>query len=699
MAKYNVAVLDSIGNEHERKNKYLLELALLNEKLEEASAQEKASIKDQISKLEKNKNAHPYNVALKDFLTKEKVFKSELKEKLKTYKAGLTNELSSRIVSLKTEKYGCELKAKFYQKYADLSYDAEYIYEEAMIVAVQLKDVIDFLIDTEKKLEVAKKELSQIDESKEKRFKEELASFKVGQKKVLEEGKIKLKEKKRNGLISEKAVSQGVVELKKEYKEAVTVKTFDSEKKSAKELVSNLKYQLTKGYKRERNIINSNISDLRRKTPVEITKALPINTIVSAVLPGLGQVLNGQYIKSILFFLFSYFTYFVAIPYALGYGNYQGTGISGLLTLAEGARKIDKSIIFMIEGIIAIILLVFSVIMFYMSIRDVFKVERDKIKGVRPKNWFETKTTVFEDGFPFIVSLPALISIVFIVLVPIFTTILISFTNMDPKHQTKFPWIGLENYKMIALGEGIAGSAFWNILGWTVIWTIGATTLAIAIGFFLALLVNNDRVKFKSFFRSIYILPWAVPAFITIMFFSIMFSPKGILTEILTNIVGSETPIIVKTDPFLSRVVLILMQGWLGSAYVFLLSTGVLQAIPADLYEAAQIDGASSWQKLKRITLPIVLFQTAPLLVGQYTFNFNNFSIIYLFNSGGPFNPSKYGNLAGSTDLLISYIYKLTTENQYQSIGAAITMVISVGLMVFAFIGFRNSKAFKEEKL
>ena len=106
-----------------------------------------------------------------------------------------------------------------------------------------------------------------------------------------------------------------------------------------------------------------------------------------------------------------------------------------------------------------------------------------------------------------------------------------------------------------------------------------------------------------------------------------------------------------------TRIALIMIQGWLGSAYVFILSTGVLQAVPNDLYEAAYIDGASSWKKLTRITLPIVLFQTMPLLIGQYTFNFNNFTIIYLFNGGGPNLIEKYGIYAGSTDILLSYIY------------------------------------------
>ena len=131
-----------------------------------------------------------------------------------------------------------------------------------------------------------------------------------------------------------------------------------------------------------------------------------------------------------------------------------------------------------------------------------------------------------------------------------------------------------------------------------------------------------------------------MPAFITILFFSILSSPNGVLTEMLRGVFGEGLQI--KNDPFVSKVVLICIQGWLGSSYIFLLATGVLQSINKDLYEAADIDGASAFKKLIKITIPLVLFQTAPLLVGQYTFNFNNFSNIYLFNSGGPFNPVVY---------------------------------------------------------
>lgn len=350
----------------------------------------------------------------------------------------------------------------------------------------------------------------------------------------------------------------------------------------------------------------------------------------------------------------------------------------------------------MVEGIVAIAFLVIALVLLVLSFKDVNKVEKEEIKGVRVRSWCETRQSLSEDGLPYLVSMPALVIIIFIVFIPIVTTILLSITGMDPEHQAKFSWDIISNYKMIALGEGMAGSIFWKILGWTIIWTLGATTLAIFIGFALALLLNNERIKGKTFFRSVYLLPWAVPAFITILFFSILSSPNGVLTEMLRGVFGEGLQI--KNDPFVSKVILICIQGWLGSSYIFLLATGVLQSINKDLYEAADIDGASAFKKLIKITIPLVLFQTAPLLVGQYTFNFNNFSNIYLFNSGGPFNPVVYGNLAGETDILISYIYKLTIENQYQALGAAITVIISIALMVIAYIGYRNTDAFRKEK-
>ena len=665
--------------------------------MQDADPNEKKIIRNQIKKLKGNKKNHPHNIALGIFKKEEKNFLSALNAKLKVYRSEMDSSDSRKLRALKTDLFKAKEKVDFYKKYVELSYDAELQYEQSLIELAYLPEIIDLLIETRQELSAAYESRKTIDRDKEQNAKKKYSELKQIEHKRFIEGKDKLKEKKKSGLISEKALRNGIIELKAKRKETNTLNSYSIESKSVNELIKNKKYILSKGIKLKLKILKSNLSDVRRKTPIETEKTIPFYSFLTIPLPGLGQLLNKQYFKALMFSIVTLFIYFIAIPYALGYGNYQGDGISGLLSLAQDGKKIDKSLIFMIEGIVAIFLVLITISLYALSFNDVRKTEKNIIRGIRPRNWFETVSKIEQEGFPYMVSAPALLLTIFIVLVPITTAILLSFTGMDPQNQSKFGWVGIENYKLIALGQGLAGSVFWSILSWTLIWTVVATSLAIATGFFLAILANNDRIKGKTFFRVVYLLPWAVPAFITIMFFSIMFSPNGALTTVIYDLFNIQVQ--VKNDATLSRITLIFLQTWLGSSYVFLLSTGVLQAIPGDLYEAAQIDGATAWQKLKRITLPIVLFQTAPLLVGQYTFNFNNFSIIYLFNGGGPFNPSKYGNLAGSTDLLISYIYKLTMENQYQSIGAAITIVISMGLMLFAFIGFKNSKAFKEERL
>lgn len=688
---------DEIGNEYERKNIYIKDIAELELKLKEADKNSKTQYKQGLNNLKKDKNNHPYNIKLKEYHSLEKNFLNKLSKNTDTFKKNLDEKQSSKMKKLKTKLFISKEKLEFYKDYVELSYDAELHFKENRILSKQLPEIINRLNTLEMALKNAKEFKADIDLENEKKIKIEINKYKDEQKEILNHESKRLRDMKAGGIISEKALKNGISELKNKYKESIKLKTLESGSKSVNELIRNKKHEIKHDIKTLENVLRADISDIRRKTPIETEKKLPIIGYLTFFLPGLGQVINKQYVKGLLFFILTFFIYLIAIPYSLGYGNFQGTGISGLINLAEGGARLDKSLIFMIEGIIAIFLVIIALVSMYLSFKDVIKVERNMIQGIRPNNWFESKTKIDQEGFPYLVSIPALILTIFIVLVPITTAILLSFTGMDPKHQSKFSWVGISNYKLIALGEGLAGSVFWLILTWTVVWTIVATSLAIFVGFSLALIANNERIIGKRFFRTIYLLPWAVPAFITIMFFSIMFSPNGSLTGILSRVLGHQLN--VKTDPTASRITLILLQSWLGSAYVFLLSTGVLQAIPSDLYEAADIDGATGWQKIRRITLPMVLFQTAPLLVGQYTFNFNNFSIIYLFNGGGPFNPSSYGNLAGSTDLLISYIFKLTMENQYQAIGAAITVVISMGLMFFAFIGFRNSKAFKEERL
>ncbi len=696
MGKFNRYLYDEIGREYERKNLYLAELAEIDELLQNRD-KDKTHLRKKRRELITGRDKHPYIVQLKELSRREREFKNRLKSEVNSFSRTLSGELDRNERKLKLRLFSSERTADFYRDHKDISYDAEFDYRKAELERTQLPGILDNIKKIKDELIELENLKRAADPSQEALKKSEYEFFKATQKKTVKEEIARIKMLRKEGTISRKAEANLVREAKQKSRNSVKLKELEIPTKGIADQLKSKNIELRNSTKQSLKILKSDIADLRKVTPVEVEKTKPFISYATLLLPGLGQALNGQLGKMAVMIFGSLFIYLIAIPYALGFGNYQGEGVAGLISLAEGGARIDKSLIFMIEGVVSIFLLLLAALVVYISFSDVYRVETGKIKGVRPKTWFENKKSLLEEGFPYVTSLPAMIIILFIVLVPVITTFLLSFTNMDPQHQSKFSWVGIQNYRLIALGEGLAGSVFWLILVWTLIWTFAATTLAILIGFFMALLVNNERVKGKRFFRTIYILPWAVPAFITIMYFSIMTAPGGSITEILAGIFN--TRIEIKNNTFLTRTALILIQGWLGSAYVFLLTTGVLQSIPSDLYEAAEIDGATAWDRMIRITVPLVLFQISPLLVTQYTFNFNNFSVIFLFNEGGPFNPQLYGNLAGSSDLLISYIYKLAMMNQYQAIGAAITIFISLGLMVFAYLGFRNSKGFKEGRL
>ncbi|WP_151409628.1 ABC transporter permease subunit [Anaerococcus sp. Marseille-P9784] len=669
--KYQKDLVDDRGKTYPRKNEY---------------------IKDIIDGKNPDRNSHPYIIKLNEYQKKEKELLDKAKKEADSLETSTEN--SSEFKDLNKKLYISKAMVEFYEENSYLTYDASLKAKQAEIYLNQIPQIIEHDLDLKNKLTDKSNKISLLSEKELNDANEKIAK----EKKLLEEEYQKslanLKESFEKNLISAKAYKSEKEKYKKRFEDSNKAIEFLNPKNSLEEEIKSLKYKVKQDVKEQRKILASDLAEARRRNPVETEKTSPWRSIVSLPLPGLGQLLNGQWQKALVFFLGSLFIYLIAIPYALGFGNYQGEGISGLISLAANGGRLDRSILFMIEGILAIVFLLIALFILIVSFLDVRKVEKAESLGVRPNNWFESVNILRTDGFPYLITTPALLVIIFIVLVPIFTAILISFTDMNPKNQNKFHWIGLENYITIAKGQGIAGQAFWKIFGWTLIWTIGASTLAIVLGFIFALLVNNERIKAKKFFRTVYLLPWAVPAFITIMFFSIMTSRGGVFSETLGSIFNTSLDI--KNDAFQTRLALILIQGWLGHSYIFLLTTGVLQAIPKDLYEAASIDGANGLKQTFKITIPLVLFQIAPMLINQYTFNFNNFSIIYLYNQGGPFNPKVYGNLAGSSDILISYIYKLTMESQYQAIGAAITIFISIILIIISYLGYRKSSAFKE---
>ena len=673
---YEKSLIDRRGVTYPRKNQYIIDLI---------------EAKENGTSPKYTKANHPYNIKLKEYEDQKKTLLEKAKNEANSDK---DLPADGKLKDLYIEKLVAEKMQAFYEENKELSYESLLDYRLNELDVTEIPKILDhdqFLKDSLKDAEERQKNLTPEVIAEKSKFIE--ADRKVLKEKY-EHDVAEIEEAFKEERISKKAYKATKEQLKQKFKDQNVKIDYRNPERSIKEEIESYKYKLKEDLKHSLKILEEERSDARRRTPVEVDKERPFKSIISAPIPGVGQLLNGQWQKGLMFLVGALFIFLIAIPYALGFGNYQGQGIAGLISLAQGGKRLDRSIIFMIEGILALAFVLIALAIFIGSFLDAYRTEKGEIQGIRPNSYFETKKYLRTDGFPYLITSPALLVIIFIVIVPIVTAILISFTNMDPQHQNKFEWVGLANYVSIARGQGIAGKAFWHIFGWTIMWTILASTLAIVLGFIFALMVNNERIKGKKFFRTVYLLPWAIPAFITIMFFSIMTSRGGVITEAVNTLFNTSLDI--KNNTVQTRAALVLLQGWLGHSYIFLLTTGVLQAIPKDLYEAASIDGATGFQRTLRITIPLVLFQISPMLINQYTFNFNNFSIIYLFNGGGPFNPQVYGNLAGSSDILISYIYNLTMNSQYQAIGAAITVFISIILIIISFFGYMKSSAFKE---
>lgn len=410
--------------------------------------------------------------------------------------------------------------------------------------------------------------------------------------------------------------------------------------------------------------------------------------LLLSIIPGMGQIYNHQKLKGLLFLM-------ISVLYFIVFADLFNMGIWGLVTLGTEVPR-DNSIFLLAEGLIALIVIVFGLFFYYLNLRDAYKNGELLDQGLKVNSLKESYHALLAEGYPYLLSSPAFFLLVFSVIFPILFSIALAFTNYDLYHSAPANlanWVGLETFKKIFTVD-IWRATFFNVLGWTVIWTLVASTLQVSLGIFLAVVVHQKKLRFKKFFRTILVLPWAVPGFVTILIFAGMFNDSfGAINQSILSFFHIA-PIPWMTDANWTRLALLMIQGWLGFPYIFIVTTGTLQSIPEDLYEASTIDGATAIQQFRKITLPLLLYSMAPIIITQFTFNFNNFNIIYLFNAGGPAVP---GSTAGGTDILVSWIYKLTMQNSQYALAAALTILLSIFVIGIALWQFKRTNSFKEE--
>lgn len=360
-------------------------------------------------------------------------------------------------------------------------------------------------------------------------------------------------------------------------------------------------------------------------------------TILSILSMGLGQIYNRQFIKGILFLLVEAWAVFY-------FNSNLGRALWGIVTLGETPRNIpkkiegDHSIFLLVQSLITLLFLVLFIIVYIMNIRDAYKTAQNRENGKKPNNFKQSVRYVLD--YKFAQSLLALptIGILFFTIMPILFMIMLAFTNYSsPNHMPPaklVDWVGFQTFKdLLALKTW--SHTFFGVLTWTIIWAVLSTLTTYLGGLLVALLINQQGIKFKGLWRTILVIPYAIPQLISLLVMRNMFNGQfGPINQYLGYFGLSGLPWL--TDPFWAKVTVIVVNMWVGIPVSMILIMGILTTIPKDMYEAAEIDGASGYQKFKIVTLPMILFSTAPTLIMQFAGNINNFNAIYLLTNGNP---------------------------------------------------------------
>lgn len=429
-------------------------------------------------------------------------------------------------------------------------------------------------------------------------------------------------------------------------------------------------------------------------------------TKLSFIILGAGNIARKQIVKGIMFLLvevaYIYYMFadgFFRLSELSTIGSYKSVETwndkKGIFEYAiTGTRSINA----LLFAVLTIMLTLLFIAFWRECVKSAYKVQCLTKEGKHVNSFKDEIADLFNMSLhKLLLTLPITGVLTFTIL-PLVFMILMAFTNystVDDK-LVKFEWTGLEAFKEVLNLEGTIGKQFWSVLLWTIVWAIFATVLNYIMGMILALVINRKGTRLKGMWRFFFILSIAVPQFVSLLIVRTLLNENGAINMALMDWGWIKEPLPFWTDATWARVTVIIVNCWVGIPYTMLTMTGILQNIPADLYEAARVDGANAIVTFFKITLPYMLFVTMPSLITTFTGNINNFNVIYLLSGGGPTNT--LGHTAGDTDLLVTWLYKLTIDRQEYNIGAVIGIFTFVVLAIVSLVTYRNTNSYKDEE-
>ena len=429
---------------------------------------------------------------------------------------------------------------------------------------------------------------------------------------------------------------------------------------------------------------------------------------------GAGSFKRKKYFNAIVYTLWEIFFVVFAIFFASKYLPKLGTLgtvvqeiVYNPATMKNEMNDYDNSFLILLYSIICIIIICVFIFTWFRNVIGSYKLQLAEEKGL-PINTFkdDVRDALDKNFHVTLLSLPVM-GVVLFTIIPLIVMILIAFTNYDQFHfppGTLFTWVGLENFKSLFTDSLTVtfGYSFKKILGWTLIWAVLATFTCYIGGILVAILINNKKTKLQKFWRTGFMVAMAVPQFVSLLLVRTMFLNNGLvntlcskigLTSLLKTIglVPSNMMYIpFLTDPNWAKVMIILINIWIGVPYLLLMATGILMNIPQDQYEAATIDGANGFQQFIYITMPYMLFVTGPYLINSVVSNVNNFNVIYLLTNNvyETLDQAMANSHAREVDLLVTWLFRLTNDYYNYKMASVIGIVVFIVCAAITLVAF-----------